>query len=47
MFLTGLHSSELYTLQWISVDLVNNKLRAFKSLSAITLKITSPKTLPI
>ncbi len=44
MFLTGLRIGEFCALQWKDVDLINNKLRISKSLSAITSKITSPKT---
>jgi len=44
MFLTGLRIGEFCALQWRDVDLINNKLRISKSLSAITSRITSPKT---
>ena len=44
MFLTGLRIGEFCALQWRDVDLINNKLRISKSLSAITTRITSPKT---
>ena len=44
MFLTGLRIGEFCALQWKDVDLINNKLRISKSLSAITSQITSPKT---
>ena len=44
MFLTGLRIGEFCALQWKDVDLINNRLTISKSLSAITSKITSPKT---
>lgn len=44
MFLTGLRIGEFCALQWKDIDLINNKLRISKSLSAITTRITSPKT---
>ena len=40
MFLTGLRIGEFCALQWRDVDLINNKLRISKSLSAITSRIT-------
>lgn len=44
MFFTGLRIGEFCALQWKDVDLINNKLRISKSLSAITSKITSLRT---
>ena len=43
-FLLVYRIGEFCALQWKDVDLINNKLRISKSLSAITSQITSPKT---
>lgn len=45
MFLAGLRIGEFCALQWKDIDLIRHQLTVSKSLSAITSKITSPKTI--
>ncbi len=45
MFLAGLRIGEFCALQWKDIDLIHHQLTVSKSLSAITSKITSPKTI--